>query len=259
MSWAARRRAIYALGVLTFFSLLFGIPFFSWYNSIPPSCTNRTQDQGETAPDRGGPCPLSDPASLAPSSVMWARAFKVRDGQYNAAGYIQNTNDFAGVEQVSYRFKLYDSENVLVAERDGATFVMPGGITPVFETNIDSGNRIVTHAFLTVAPDWQWKHLTDTSRVVVVSDRKVADVGTTPRISAEANNTSVSTILNISFIAVVFDTAGNAFAASASKLDRLDAGKSAPLVFTWPTPFPALVGRVDIIPLLPPAPAWTAK
>ncbi len=259
MSWALRRKILYIIGVVLFFALLFGVPLFYWYNSIPSSCTNGKQDQGETSPDLGGPCRFSDPSTLAPSSVLWARAFKVRDGEYSAAGYIQNPNDDAGVGKISYQFKLYDSENVLVAERAGSTYVMPGGVTPVFENNISAGNRIVTHTFLTTQKDWRWEHLRDASKAIVVSDRKISDVMTNPRISAEARNSSVKNILNISFIAVAFDTAGNALAASASKIDRLDAGQSTSLVFTWPVPFAEPVGRVDILPILPPVPAWTAK
>jgi len=48
------------------------------------------------------------------------------------AAYIENPNDGAACASVAYHLGLYDSENVIVAERTGTTFIMPGGITPVF-------------------------------------------------------------------------------------------------------------------------------
>ena len=187
---------------------------------------------------------------------MWARSFQVRDGSYTAASYIQNTNENAGVAQVGYRFKLYDSENVLVTERDGVMFIMPGGITPVVESNIDTGHRIVTHTFFEFTGSRDWKHFINTSTSTVIYDRQLLNTDTVPREEAKAQNISVSPILNISFVAVVFDTNGNAIAASKTELDRLDPNQSRPIVFTWPSPFVTQIGRVDIIPVLAPKPAW---
>src|SRR4051812_12046883 len=116
MSWAMRRRILYAVGVFLFLCIVIGGPVAYHYLSEPATCSDGIQNQNETAPDRGGPCPLADENLLAPSSVMWTRAFKVRDGSYSATSYIQNPNDHAGVAQINYIFSLYDSQNVLVAE-----------------------------------------------------------------------------------------------------------------------------------------------
>src|SRR3989344_828026 len=140
MSWASRRRTVYLLGIFLFFAVVLGIPTAIWLYE-PPTCFDGTQNQGETALDKGGPCVLLDERTLSPSAILWSRAFSVRTGSYNALAYIENPNRDAGVRLVAYRFGLYDEKNVLVAERDGRTFVMPGGITPVFEGAIDTGNR----------------------------------------------------------------------------------------------------------------------
>src|SRR3989344_4168769 len=134
MSWASRRRTIYAIGVILFFLIVVGGPLLYSYLKTPPTCTDGRQNQGETSVDKGGPRPLLDTSSLSPSAILWTRSFYVRSGSYDAVAYIQNPNQEAGVRAVSYRF-------VLIAERTGAAFLMPGGITPVFEGAIDTGNR----------------------------------------------------------------------------------------------------------------------
>jgi hypothetical protein len=259
MSWAMRRRILYLLGVTIFFSVLIGVPVAYKLSTVPPTCHDGQQNQGETAPDKGGPCALVDTSMLAPSSVLWTRTFKIRDGSYSATSYIQNPNDHAGVANISYIFRLYDAQNILVAERRGETYIMPGGITPIYQPDIDTGNRSASHAFFEFTSKGTWEHFDDTSRLIRVTDRIVSDADTVPRLEAKATNTSVGAIADINFVAVIFDTAGNAFASSATHVDRLEAGDSKQIVFTWPNPFALQVGRIDIIPVLPPKAAWTEQ
>lgn len=236
--------------------MVVGFPVAYKLLTVPPTCTDGIQNQQESAPDRGGSCPLVDTRSLSPASVLWARAFRVRDGSYTATSYIQNPNDAAGVAKASYIFRLYDAKNILVAERRGETFIMPGGITPVIEGAIDVGYRIVAHTFFQFTGPLVWAHYSDASKVVHINHDPTQDIDTVPRINGTAENTSVATLLDVNIIAVVFDTAGNAFASSATHIDRMASGEKTAIVFTWPSSFPASVGRIDIIPLLPPKAEW---
>lgn len=253
-----RRRILYILGLLIFFSIVIGVPVAITLLSVPPSCVDGEMNQGETAPDKGGPCPDVDTNTLAPSSVVWTRSFKVRNGSYSATSYIQNPNDHAGIANVSYVFSLYDSQNILIAERRGNTFVMPGGITPVYEPEIDTGNRIATRAFFRFTYGGVWRNYQDTSKAISVTDRKLTDPTTAPRLEATVTNSDVSPRTDVKFVAVIFDTAGNAFASSATKVPRLLPGQPQQIVFTWPDPFTLQVGRVDIISVTAPKQAWTA-
>ena len=255
MSWASRRRFTYITGIILFFLIVIGGPVGYWYFTIPPTCTDGIENQGETAIDEGGPCLALDPRTLSPHAVLWARSFKVRDGTYTAAAAIQNPNQNAGVASVSYQISLYDSGNVLVAERDGTTFIMPGAVTPVIESRIDTGNRVVAHTYFQFTQPLSWERMTNTASVLSVSGKQLTDTDTTPRLSAIAQNSAVVDVLTPSFIAVIYDGAGNAVAASETQLNRLNAGASSDIVFTWPAPFGTGAARIDIMPVLPPTPA----
>lgn len=254
MSWASRRRAAYATGVFLFFAVLIGTPLAYWILTIPPTCTDGKRNQGETAPDRGGPCPLVDTARLTPTSVLWARSFKVRDGSYNAMAYLQNPNSEAGVRSVRYRFGLYDDRNVLVAEREGETFVMPGAVTPIFQGGIDTGNRIVARTYLEFLEPLVWERLDDPAESILINDKEITDTLSLPRVTATARNESVAKLENLTFMVTIFDPAGNAFAASQTAMPVLLGGEKRELVFTWPDPFRITAGRIDIIPLAKPVP-----
>lgn len=235
-----------------FFLITVGGPIAYWYFTIPPTCEDGIQNQGETSPDHGGPCKLLDAYALTPAPILWARSFPVRDGSFNSVAYIQNSNEGAGVKRIAYRFALYDTENVLVAEREGATFIMPGAVTPVFESNIQTGNRVAVRTYFIFREDPIWERLVDQSHIVHVNDKRLTDTTTAPRVSATAFNSSVTDMTNVILIATVFDQAGNAFASSQTKLPKLRAGEKQEITFTWPDPFTVGVGRIDIIPLVAP-------
>ena len=252
MYWSTRRRLVYAIGVIVFFGIIFGGPVVYKVLTIPPTCSDGKRNQGETAIDRGGPCLILDQSNLQPSPVMWARAFKVRDGSYSAVAYVENPNIDAGVRAAHYLFKMYDSENILVAERKGTTFIMPSGITPVFEGGVETGKRVVAHTFFSLSAPLVWERMKDMSQDIRVSDEKINSVNTKPRLTATLHNISVVPLYDIFVVAVVFDTAGNAFTASQTNLQRLEPDETNHVVFTWPDSFPESVGRIDVIPLVAP-------
>ncbi len=198
---------------------------------------------------------MLDPRYLQSQAILWARSFRVRDGTYTAVASVQNSNQNAGVARAHYRFSLYDTQNILVAEREGDTFIMPGAVTPILGSRIDAGNRIVAHTFFEFTGPLTWERMNNTATVLAVDNKQFTDTDTTPRLSADAHNNAVADVIAPAFIAIIYDPAGNAFAASETQVDRLAAGASAQVVFTWPEPFATQVGRVDIIPIVPPAPA----
>jgi hypothetical protein len=251
MSWASRRRTLYLSGVALFLLVVIGIPLLI-YLYRPPTCTDGIQNQEETSIDRGGPCSILDERFLSPHSVLWSRAFRVRDGSYNAVAYIQNPNDGAGVLSAPYRFSLYDENNILVAEAEGTTFVMPLSVTPVFVGPVDTGNRIVTRTFFEFTGPLTWQKLVNVTPAITVSNKQITHTTTMPRVTALASNTSVAPVEDMLFVAVAFDPAGNAFAASRTIAPSLAPKGRVTITFTWPEPFPYPVGRLDILTVLPP-------
>ena len=259
MSWASRRRTIYGTGVVLFFVVVLGGPLAYWYFTIPATCIDGLQNQDETAIDRGGICPLLDDRALQPHATLWARSFRIRDGSYNAAAYVQNPNQNAGVRTARYHFGLYDAQNILVAERDGSMYIMPGAITPVLESRITTGNRIVAHTYFEFTEALRWERMQNNALPLIITNKELSNVLAAPRLSATVRNSAVADSTDLSFVAVIFDPAGNAFAASETTLERLPDGESAQIVFTWPDPFAVQSGRIDIIPLVAPTLAPPAQ
>lgn len=251
MSWASRRRTVYASGVILFFAVVVGVPL-ALYLYRAPTCFDGKQNQGETAIDLGGPCQALDSERVASETVLWSRAFPVRPGEYAAVAYIQNPNRDAAALLVPYRFSLYDSANVLVAEREGVVTIMPGGITPVYEGKITTGNRVVARTFFELTGSVNWVRAGNPAAALLTSNTKVTADSATPTIAVDVRNTDVSARKQVAIVAVVFDSLGNAFAASRTLIPELAGDEEKHIVFTWPDSFAANPVRTDIIPVMVP-------
>jgi hypothetical protein len=252
MSWATRRRFLYITGVVLFFAIVVGGPIAYHFLTIAPTCHDGIQNQGETAVDEGGPCLLLSAAQLQPAGVLWTRALKVRDGLYDGVVYINNPNQGAGVLQAPYEIDIYDDQNILVADQTGTTFIMPGGVTPVFIGGINTGNRDAVHAQFKFTSSLIWERVVGVEQGIKINNQQVTTAASTSQVTAIATNASVSDIASPTFVATVFDPAGDAIATSQTAIPMLDAGASAQIFFTWPSAFSAQVGSVDIIPVVAP-------
>lgn len=252
MNWATRRRFLYAFGVLLLFVALFGASLFSKYYR-PPTCSDGIQNQEEVGIDCGGPCIVACRSQVAPPIVLWSRVFPLAEGVSNAVAYVENSNMGMGTAQAQYEFKLYDEDNVLVAQRKGVTFIAPNEKFTVFESRIFTGSRVAKTAFFQFTGFGPWVK-TDASKkpLMFVRGESASEIETAPRVNAVLMNGTLSLISNIDVSAIVYDKDENAIAASATKIDALPKDTPVAVSFTWPKPFPSSVARIEIIPRINP-------
>jgi hypothetical protein len=250
MSWASRRRSTYlGIAFIVIIAVLTGL-FFLFFDK-EPTCTDNKMNGDERGIDCGGSCEDLCLAQISDPVLLWSRAFKVTDGTYNTIAYVENPNFIAGISRISYIFKLFDNENLLIAERKGRTFISPNGITPIFEGAIRTGQRIPVRTFFEFSDTPQWAELTDDRSSLSVSDIVLSDADSSPRIEAVLSNSSLESVASIEVVAVLFDIDGNAIAASSTFINRLSDRSSQRIVFTWPDAFPSSVSRIEIIPRTP--------
>lgn len=246
-SWASSRKLAYTLGVIMFFIIIaIGVYFLQYYR--PPTCTDGKQNQNEEGVDCGGVCAVACTASIADPIVLWSRAFPVSHGIYNAVAYIENPNANLGVTMVTYRFKLYDDANVLVAERVGKAFIAPNERFAIFEPHLNVGERIPKRAFFEFIKFSDWTKLGKDMPKILVRGEKFSNTDTAPRVDATLQNGTIVDIPDINVVAIVYDKNDNAMAVSATKVDKLKADSSYDLAFTWDVPFPSLPSQVEVIP-----------
>ncbi len=250
-TWAKQRQIYYGTGVAVFLLLII-VPILYFTLHKEPTCFDGKQNQGEISPDKGGPCKLLDERVQQPLSVLWTRSFEIRDGVYSALTYIENPNPKSGIELITYQFKLYDEQGVLLAERFGRVPVLPGRVMPILETNIETGNRNVVRTIFQFMDDEVWVEMQDPTKELKLVDSILSNASSQPRIDATLKNTGVGTRGQVVLVATVFDTVGNAFAASRTFVDSIKAGGEKQVAFTWPNPFALPVARIDVSLLMVP-------
>lgn len=250
MSWALRRRliiiglvaAVLAAGLTAF--------FFTTIHQAP-SCTDQKQNQGEEGIDCGGPCSYLCSESQAAPSVRFVRPVSPSPGRTDVIAYVDNPNSGSAAKDVPFTIELYDSANVVIAKKDGTMDLPPSATVPVFVPNLFSGSQTVARAFLTFdIPEHLWYRYQDARIVPTVTDVQLAD-GDAPRVTAVAHNPSAQTLGTTAFIATIFDGEGNAMAASRTVAVSIPPQGTAPLVFTWPSPFPSAASRIEVVPVVP--------
>ena len=249
MTWATQRQIFYILvlvAILVVLGFLVSYPFFN----KAPSCQDNKQNGAETGVDCGGSCVRACLSQVDQISVIWAHAFRVVPGRYNAVAYLENHNTNAVVSKIKYRFRFADENNIYIGKREGETTVPAGGNFAVFETAVDIGNSIPVYTTFefTETPLWVTvpKEKIDQLKIVV-SDIKLENVDTSPTLSAVVKNNSLLIIPGVNVIVILYDEKGNAISASRTYLEKLSGQEKTEVRFTWPEPISGKVITKELI------------
>lgn len=243
LSWACRRQLIYGGTAALVLMLLFGSPFLS-HTIRRPLCTDGRQDGAETGVDCGGACSrLCTGAAIEPR-VLWQRVFNEGGGVASALLYGENPNKDAGAFDARYYTKTYDSDGVLVAEKETTTAITPGGVFAVFAPNLFVGARVPARADFEPRPGTEWRRDAPPASAVRVRNIRLSLIPL-PRVEAiAANTTDIS--LDAVFTTILYDETGNAIGASQTTA-KLPSRASASLVFAWRAPFVTTPVRAEIL------------
>ena len=238
----------YGVGIIILAVLVWGI--WATFFTAAPSCFDGKQNGTELGVDCGGSCSLICANLAQDPTVLWARPFQTGPSSYTAVAYVQNNNPGAAAKGVAYSFQLFDANNNLVVERDGVAYLPPVVTIPIIETNINVGNRTVTHVQFAFSnnPPAVWNRVPATGEVPlhVIQQNLSADAS---RLSATIVNDNLSDVQNVTAAAVLFDASGVARAASKSLITLVPGHSSASVVFTWPGGIPNIVSaQITLLP-----------
>lgn len=205
-----------------------------------PTCSDGKQNGTETGVDCGGVCARVCNAEVSEPIVVWSRAFPVTGNVYNLVAFVKNQNKSAGVANISYEFRIYDTNNLLIGRRQGSTFIPPNQDFAVFESRFDSGQsqiRSVTFDFL---PPFVWVKKDPTVALLPISIDSVTygDDKDKPTMTARITNDSIYDLPEFDVISILYNTDRIAINASKTHRSLLESNSNASLLFTWPEPFP---------------------
>jgi Mg-chelatase subunit ChlD len=243
-SWAFWRRTQYAAALFIVLALIGTGIYFAYFHQ-GPTCFDGLQNGAERGIDCGGACTRICALDIAPPTVLWAKAFRVVDGQYNAEAYVQNTNAGIGSPNISYTFTLSDAAGV-IATRSGTTVLPPDSTYPIFEGRITTGTRVPTETTLTLGTNATWLPASAGREQFVVESRTLTGVGSTPRLDAKITNTALTEADNVEVVATIFDSKRNPLTASKTLVERFAPRTTEDVVFTWPQPIATTLRSCEV-------------
>jgi len=246
MSWASQRKAAFtALFTLIFLVFVGGIAFLILFET--PSCSDGKQNGEELGIDCGGGCSRICASEVTEPVITWARHFEVVPGLYNVLAMVDNPNRNAVATDVAYRFKLFDEDGILVAERTGTSFLLPDTRNPIFEAGIETGERRPARAFFEILSYGDWSQGVNAALVLRTADRQLESDGGSSRLTAVLVNDSLETVAHVEAVALLYDEVGNVITSSRTLVPRILGGQSESLIFTWPQRITDEVIRIEIV------------
>lgn len=241
MQWATKKKAqLTGSIVLVLFVLMFGGWYFFIYT--PSSCGDRIQNQDEENVDCGGVCDLM--CKTPRVDALWSRATKVANGVYHGTALVKNPLSGAKGVGLTYSMALYDTGNILVAERRGTFDIDPGETRVIFEANVVTSERVPVRAFMKI-DGGQWTRTEPVEATIRVIPGTVDQE--TLRYPATIENTTSVAIYNVIANAILYDAGGILVASSETLIPVLAPRERKEILFTWALPFVRLVITSDIL------------
>lgn len=248
MSWGSRKRNFI---LLIFFVVVFLVivitAFLVFYKE--PTCFDNQQNGIETGVDCGGTCDLLCNTATVDPIVHWVRYFKIADGLYSVIAYVENQNTNAAVKNLPYSFKLYDDLGVTLVEKSGRVNLNPRQIIPIAQTGLSTGELSPTRVTFDFTNKIVWQKEEKKEPVLIIKDEQIIPDKEVQKITAEAYNSSLEDVQNVTFVVIVYDKNNNAIASSSTLIDEIRGSQNVNLLFTWPTNFSDQISRFEIIPI----------
>jgi len=237
LTWSSKRQLAFLLLVVGTIVIVSAYPIYRTFIYHEPSCFDDIRNQDEEGADCGGACQKVCSFRVTPLVVEWSRFFEVMPGNYDLAALVENRNFNAGIESIGYTFELYDNQSTMIGEKKGSVFVNPGEKFVIYEPNIRTGGRVPTRVFFDFEKEPSWIDGTTFKQPLSIKSRTLSGpYDPQPRLEASIFNDSIDLFSNVMVIAVVYDSARNAIAASQTVIESIGKEEEKEIFFTWPTP-----------------------
>ncbi|MCA9353113.1 hypothetical protein KC901_02930 [Patescibacteria group bacterium] len=253
--WAVKRKRRVLIIIAILFLIALAFIFIRVENSKQPTCFDGIQNGQETGIDCGGACSKVCLEEVNNLVVWWERPFQVTNGVYNVVAYVENQNLYSGIKQLFYEFRLYDKNNILVAEPvQGSTFIEANKRSAVFESGITTGDNEAYTVFFHINSVQDWDRVSQeyAYNLFTISKPVLTNQTTAPKLSAIVRNESFINFEDVPVVAILYNQEDNAIAASQTFVDVLDQGTEQQVFYSWPEPFGDVVSRIEIIPRIDP-------
>ena len=150
-----------------------------------------------------------------------------------------------GTNRLPYRVRLYDSNNILVALKEGRTFVNPREKFLLYEPDIATLERVPTRAAIEFTSKDFFRIERERPQLLVT--RKDFQNAPNGQVRAVVKNQSLFAVKDIFVSAVLYDKDENALGVSVSKISEIPGEGEREVIFTWRQPFDPEPASIEVL------------
>ena len=215
---------------------LVGLGVYDRYFVVPPSCSDNVQNQQESEIDCGGP--RCSTCELKHMTLEIGEPAFFDAGQFKTTAVVKITNPSFnyGSKSFNYEFQVINKLGGAIATRpslSGASYISANDTKYLIVPAIDIDPRDVGRVVVNI-PNVAWDLKTNlTSYSFSFKNLKLTLMGKSPQVSGMLKNDSAGTYKAISVIGVLFDTRGNAVAASTTQMDNIQSFSETPFTIFY--------------------------
>lgn len=237
--------------IITVYLILLSLVSWAFYSILEPrpTCFDGKQNQGEEKIDCGGPCQPCAEEISAQDLKITEKAFVYGGPQkYDAMAKISNPNDQYGSPEFSYKFILKDSENNILAGREGKSFILPSETKYVIGTNLET--ELKPAILEVVIHDCQWKTFFAYKKPQLNIYNKRYDLISSPAGFSEAfgllANESEFDFNAIKINVILRDSSGNPLSFNSTEMRTVTSREERDFRLVWPISFSGEVQNVEM-------------
>lgn len=136
-----------------------GFLIYSKYIKPEPSCNDNIKNQEEEDIDCGGPCSSCELIHIKDIEILSVKVIPTQNNFYDLVAEIKNPNQNYGSGKVPYKFELYNSQDNLIIEYSGSTYILPNQTKYLLKVKAESAEPVkqIKISFNKV----EWKKLED--------------------------------------------------------------------------------------------------
>jgi len=235
---------------VTFFLLIVSAIFYAL--KPKPNCFDGKLNQDEEKVDCGGICARK--CEVTPREVISVeKTGYVASGlvnKYDIYGEIYNPNAFMGSKEFSYEFKIKNSQGVVIGERKGINFILPGERKYIIESNVETNEVPVSVELVVSAVKWIEFSVDDYQKPELKVVNKVYSPITSgvgfSEVKGLIKNESQFDFATIKVYIIVRNKAREILALNSTQMNTVKAGENRDFRVYWPSRFPGEVEFFDV-------------
>jgi hypothetical protein len=213
------------------------------------TCTDNIKNQNEQGIDCGGVCSLqctrsvqTDPLDVKESALLYSAP-----DRFDVLISVHNPNDEAGASAFHYRMELKNEAGVIVAVREGNSFILPQETKYLLEINVSAPQaKSVTITF----SDYQWERFSGYQERpdITISNKSYEPISSGigfGKAFGIVRNQSPFDFRSIRVKVVLRDASGRAVGVNMTEMRTVASGNVRDFSLIWPTAFPGVVDHIE--------------